>query len=319
MSQKANPTLIGVFIAAAVLLGIGGILVFSSSRFFTRTSEYIVYFDASLAGLDAGAPVRFRGVMVGAVKEVLIHHNQQPNDSALPVIIEINEDLLNEKTDLANAPAQLKTYIERGLRARLETQSLLTGLLYINLEFLPGTPIKYHQVRKEREEIPTAPNQIQVFIEDFAQIIQKMNLVLGKLDTSLDDLQTKELNRGLTNLLASLTALTASPDLTNSLASAHRTLDELGRLIKDFRPELAKLVASTDQTLAVSRDTLGEVKNGVQDLRDVIAPRGVLRNELSTALEELAQAGRSVAALADFLNQHPNAVLSGRRGAETKP
>jgi paraquat-inducible protein B len=322
MSKKANPTLIGVFIAVALLLAVGGILIFSSSRFFTPVSEYILYFDASINGLDAGAPVKFRGVTIGAVKEVLIHHNQQPSDSSLPVIIEINEDLLKSKADVplgATEANRIKAEIQRGLRARLETQSLLTGLLYVNLEFLPDIPIRYHQLKPTREEIPTAPNQIQVFIDDFAQIAQKLNLVLGKLDVSLGELHIKELSHGLTNLMASLTTFTSSPELTNTLSAAHQTLDEFRLFLNELRPELQQLAESADRTLTESSDTLGVVRDGVQDLREVLAPRGPLRRELTITLEELAEAARSVATLAEFLNQHPNALLSGRRAAESKP
>ena len=322
MSKKANPTLIGVFITVALALAVAGILYFSSSRLFTHTTEYILYFDASLTGLDAGAPVKFRGVTVGAVKEVLIHHNQRPNDSALPVIIQINEDEMNEKTDVAfngRDESRMKGFIQRGLRGRLESQSLLTGLLYVNLEFLPEAPVKYHQVKPARMEIPTAPNQIQVFIEDFAEIAEKLNTVLGKLDVSLSELQTKELSHGLTNLLASLNRLSASPELTNTLTSAHQTLDEVRIFLKELRPELDALAVSTDQTIKQSGATLGELRDGVQDIRDVLAPRGALRRDVTSALEEVAEAARSISSLAEFLNQHPNALILGRDGSEPKP
>ena len=322
MSNKANHTLIGIFIAVALALAVAGIILFGSSRYFTRTSEYITYFDTSLTGLDAGAPVRFRGVTIGSVKKVLIHHNQRPDDPALPVILEIDEEALNEKSDvpfMTDGRDRIEESIEDGLRARLETQSLLTGLLFVNLEYLPGTPVVYHQVKPARTEIPSAPNQIQVFIEDFAQIADRMNAVLAKLDTSLGDLQTKELNRGLTNLLASLNSLTASASLTNTLNSAHQTLEELRTVLHDLGPQLEQLTASAELTLEESREAVSAVRAGVQDLRDVVAPRGPVRRELTTALEAVSEAARSVAALADFLNQHPNALISGRRTPEPRP
>lgn len=322
MSKKANPTLVGVFIATALLLAIAGILFFSSSSLFSRNREYILYFDASLTGLDAGAQVKFRGVNIGSVKEVLIHYNQEDDDSALPVVIEIDEQMLQEKTDLSpdvDRQARMKVQIERGLRARLESQSLLTGLLFVNLEYLPEVPAVYHQVNPTREEIPTAPNQIQVFMQDFAQIAQKLNLVLGKLDTSLADLQVKDLNNGLTNLLASLNRLSSSPDITNTLASANEALTEFRAILKDLRPEIDKLVTSADRALASSGETMTEVRNSVQEIRDVLAPRGPLRRDVTTALEEVANAARSISSLAEFLNQHPNALLSGRSVPATQP
>jgi paraquat-inducible protein B len=322
MSRKANPRTIGLFIAVGLLLGIGGILIFSSSRFFTKTSEYVLYFDASLTGLEPGAPVKFRGVTVGSVKQVLIHLNQNPEDASLPVIIEINEDLLDKKTDPAHAGTgskRIEADIKRGLRAKLESQSLLTGLLYVNMDFQPEAPATYHQVKPLYPEIPTTSNQIQMFMKDFAEISQKLNAVLGKLDSSLGELQVKELNRGLTNLLLSLNVLVSSPDLTNTLASAQQTLEEFRLLSKNLRERVDALTVGADRTLADSREALGELRHGVEDFRDAIAPRGTLRREVTTTLDELREAARSVTRLADFLNQHPNAVLSGRKAGDSQP
>src|SRR5690242_16082943 len=99
MSRKGNPALIGTFVLTGIGLAIAAVLLITSARFFTRKARYILYFDDSLTGLDPGTAVKFRGVTIGSVKEVLIHLNQQTNDSALPVIIELNENLLTKRTD----------------------------------------------------------------------------------------------------------------------------------------------------------------------------------------------------------------------------
>src|SRR5688572_10739970 len=97
MSKKASPTLIGAFILGAIVLGVAGILLFTSSRLFTATEKFIIYFDSSLNGLKEGAPVKFRGVTIGTVSRVMIHFNQATNDPAMPVILEINEKLVRER------------------------------------------------------------------------------------------------------------------------------------------------------------------------------------------------------------------------------
>ena len=97
MSKKINTTAIGLFIVIGVVLGVIGLLLFSSSRLFSRTEEMIVYFDNSLNGLNEGAPVKFRGVTIGSVKRVMIRFNQDPKDFALPVILELDEKLLRKR------------------------------------------------------------------------------------------------------------------------------------------------------------------------------------------------------------------------------
>ena len=97
MSRKANPTLIGIFLFAGLLLAVAGLLLFTSSKIFTKTGSFIVYFDTTLSGLNEGAPVKYRGVTIGSVTRVLIHYNQATNDSAMPVIFEVQQDLVGKK------------------------------------------------------------------------------------------------------------------------------------------------------------------------------------------------------------------------------
>jgi paraquat-inducible protein B len=322
MSRKANPTLIGLFIVLGLGLGVGAVLFFSSSRLFTNTKQYILYFDASLTGLDPGAAVKFRGVTIGAVKDVLIHFNQAPTDTTLPVIIELNEDLLKQRSDaafnLADA-AQFEASVQRGLRGKLEAQSLLTGLLYVNLEFLPGTPTAYHQVKPIYPEIPAAPVEVQIFQVDFASIVQKLNSILVKLDASLGEIKAAEINRGLTNLLASLNTTVNSPGLTNTLASLQQTLRQLSELSTKLQSRAEGLADGADLTLVETRATLAEFRQGVQDVRGVLSPQAPLRRDVEAALGQFNEAARAVSELAEFLTRHPNAILTGKKPAPTKP
>ena len=97
MSKKINTTSIGLFIVTGLALGVIGLLLFSSSKLFTKTRDVIVYFDDSLNGLNEGAPVKYRGVTIGSVKRVMVRYNQATNDYAMPVILELQEELLRER------------------------------------------------------------------------------------------------------------------------------------------------------------------------------------------------------------------------------
>lgn len=322
MSRKANPTIIGLFIVLGLALGVTSVLLVSSSKIFTRHKKYILYFDATLTGLDPGAAVKFRGVTIGYVKDVLLHLNQAPEDASVPVIIELNEDLLRERSDntfnLADE-SQLDLHVKRGLRGKLDAQSLLTGLLYVQLEFLPQAPATYHQLKPRYKEIPTAPSDVQIFRVDFAEITRKLSLLLGRLDSTLNEFQVREINRGLTNLLTSLQSFASSPDLTNTVTSARQTLDEIRMLSTKLRSKVDGLADAADHTLTETRATMTELRGGVQDVRDMIAPQAPLRRDLEATLDQLSEAARSAAELAEFLKRNPNAVLSGRKTAKTKP
>src|ERR1700756_1084230 len=97
MSRKANPTAIGIFIFTGLILAVGGLLLFTSSKFYKPTTKFIVYFENNLNGLNEGAPVKFRGVTIGSVSRLMIKFNQDKNDRAMPVIIELQEDLIRKR------------------------------------------------------------------------------------------------------------------------------------------------------------------------------------------------------------------------------
>ena len=309
-------------------LGVGGIILFSSWKLFVKHERYILYFDASVKGLSPGAPVRFRGVTVGSVIETLIHHNQAASDTHMPVIIEVSESLVRKKTDQTidlSDEAAFKEMIKQGMRGVLQSQSLVTGVLYVELDILPNAPLpKFHQVKKEYKEIPTVPTKIQALIEkladlDFNKALDQLTFTLAKVDTSLDELNVAEISNGLTNLLASMNHLVRSSDLTNSLASLHRTLDEYRLLSEKVRARIDPLADSADGTLKEAQATLVELRQSLQNVRDLLAPQATLRRDLAVMMDEVAEAARSIGALADFLNRNPNALLSGRKRPGPKP
>lgn len=325
MSQKPNPTAIGLFIVIGLFLAVACVITFANAKFLAKTEKYILYFDSSVDGLSVGAPVRFRGVTIGSVSEVLIRHNQAEDDLFIPVIIEINDDLLREKSDRSIGfadQAGFDALVEKGLRGRLEAQSLVTGLLYVELEINPGAPTPvFHQLKPQYKEIPTLPTQIQELLTNLASldvkgITDKLNAILDQLGTRLGELQVNEINHGLTNLLGSLNALVQSPKLTNSLDSLQATLTEYRLLAQRLGERVDPLSDNADQTLEEARASLAEMRKGFEDIRDLIAPHAPLRKDLLKAVDQLGEAAQSIAELADFLTRNPNAVLTGRQSKE---
>jgi len=333
MSKRANPATIGIFICVALVLGVGAILLLTSARLFSHPEKYILYFDGSVLGLNPGAPVKFRGVTVGSVREILIHHNQHERDRAMPVIIELDRSVLKEKSDYAvniSDKDRFKRMIEFGLRASIEAQSLVTGLLYVELEFHSDpAPAVYHQVREEYLEIPTQQTKIQLLIEniadiDFKQLMGQMTTLASGLQTNLNSLNMKDINEGMTNLLAKLNQLVRSDDLTNAVISLHQTLAKLNARIDPLADQAEGTLIDARKAISDARDAIGDARKSLTHLndtlhsaQDAIAPQASLRRELSTTMQDISEAARSVTALADFLNRNPNALISGRKSSES--
>jgi len=321
VSKKINTISIGLFIVTGLALGVGGLLLFSSSKLFTKTRDVVVYFDDSLNGLNEGAPVKYRGVTVGSVKRVMVRYNQATNDYAMPVIIEFREKLLRERlgepADIFNEEA-LDMRVKKGLRASLQTESLVTGVLYVDMRPSPNAPPPVlHQIEKIYPEIPTEPTQIQQLFNNLARVDIKsietnLNRLLTKLDNTVGSLNMGEINQGITNLLSSLDRLVTWPEITNALASVRPILDQYRVLGEKISGRIDPLADSITNSLAAADRALAQVQGTAENLRGLVSPDSAFRNDLEILLQELGGVSQSLASLLDFLKQHPNALITGR-------
>src|SRR5512135_2268972 len=145
MSKQANKAVIGIFVVGAIALVVIAIVVLGSGKFFKKTVKAVCYFEGSVGGLNVGAPVVFRGVRIGSVSEIILKVDPSKLIFTIPVYIEIEPD----KFEVVGArPTEmkgqnLKTLIDKGLRASLETQSLVTGQMQVGLDFHPEKPAKF--------------------------------------------------------------------------------------------------------------------------------------------------------------------------------
>jgi paraquat-inducible protein B len=334
MSQKINTTSIGLFIVTGVALGVAGLMLFSSSKLFSETHDVIVYFDESLNGLNEGAPVKFRGVTIGSVKRVMVRFNQATNDFAMPVVLEIEELLVRERLgDAAGAIFYTNAIgdrieenrIKAGLRASLQTESLVTGVLYVDIRINPNAPPPVlHQLEKIYLELPTEPTQVQQLFNNLARLdiygLQtNLNGLITRLDGAVGRLKMGEINDGVTNLLASINRLVANPDLTNGLAALRPTLDQYRELGAKVSSRVDPVADSMTNSLAEASRTLAQLRGAGENLRTMLAPDSPVRNDLDQALEQLAGAAQSISSLVDFLKQHPNALITGRELPRKQP
>ena len=329
MSKKINPTSLGLFIVAGVALGVSGLLLFSTSKLFSTTRDVIVYFNESLNGLNEGAPVKFRGVTIGSVKRVMVRFNQANNDFTMPVILQIEEKLVRERLgDRAGQVFLQRTTEERiksGLRASLKTESLVTGVLYVDCRFNPYAPLPvFHQVTKIYPEWPTEPTQIQQLFNNLASLDIKglqtnLNGLIIRLDHTISELKMAEINQGLTNLLASVDRLINSPDITNGLAGLRPTLDQYRDLGARLTSKIDPLSDSVTNSLAEANRALAQIRGAGENLRTMLAPDSPVHNDLDQALQQLAGTAQSISALVDYLKRNPNALIVGREILPKKP
>ena len=164
MAKQSFKTAVGAFVIGGLALLVAGIILLGGGRMFSDDIEYVLYFDGSVSGLNIRAPVVFRGVPMGQVTRISLEANPRDASVTIPVYIRLDENSIvragvtGELTDNFRQEI-LRRLIQRGLRARLQLQSLITGQYRVELDFLPNTPANFRFPMPDRE-IPTLPSPI---------------------------------------------------------------------------------------------------------------------------------------------------------------
>ncbi|MCW5559893.1 MAG: hypothetical protein KIT22_18910, partial [Verrucomicrobiae bacterium] len=185
-------------------------------------------------------------------------------------------------------------------------------------------PPVFHQLHAEYPEIPTVPTGIQELLAnlarvDFRRISEKLTALLARLDESLAALNITQINDGILRLLGSAHQVLGSPDLTNSITELRLTLSEARTLVHDTDGHLAALSDRATNTLAEADRSLRQLRRSLETLTGMIQPESPFRNDATLALDQVANAARALADLAEFLQRNPNALLTGRKPPSDSP
>lgn len=317
MSEARKPFLIGAFLLAGLALLAAGVLLLSRDSWFSQPSEYVVYFTGALDGLDVGADVTYRGVKVGTVREIRLSYDRELQDVVMPVIVRINNpgDSSGRGRGFERVLGQL---IERGLRAQLQTPSLLTGKAIVALDMFPGQQgyVHAHTELNGLPVIPSVPSRIDQAAD-----------VLRELVASLRELPLQAMIDSANRTLSSIEKLTSSPDLQQGLGNLNSLLARLDRLSANLERQLPPLldsaqsgshdlgaaVADIRRAAEQAAQALQEVNALASESRRSLGPQSEVQYEMLRALQELSQAGKALQRTAEGLDQQPQSLIFGKQ------
>ena len=309
--RKANPALIGVFVLGAVVLAGAAVVVFGSGRFFRRTVTLYCYFSGSVNGLNTGAPVKFRGVQIGSVTAIrLLLRNRAVtslDEVRIPVAIEIDETLISDLggRGFVLDRDRLDALIAGGLRAQLQTESFVTGVLYVGLDAFPGSPVVLVLPKDAGVlEVPTMPTTLEQASQAFRSVMNR-----------LDKLDLEGLVGAVRNAVDGVNTFVRSPELDQALTIAREALASIRRVSQSLEPGVGPTIRSLQATSADVRASLQQLDVTLTELRSLIDPQAPLAVELARTLGALGDAAQSVRSLADYLDRNPSAILTGRPGS----
>ena len=344
MSRQASPTTIGVFVLGAILLLLAGLVVFGSGKFFADTVKVVMYFEGNLNGLHTGASVDFEGVHIGTVTDIEVFLDIKDLSARSPVIVEITRDyfrLIGENLLPAKGQAIKALVEQKGLRAQLQSESMVTGQRFIQLSFYPDASPKQLTVDPlmNLPEIPTVPTtqqQVEAIVRKalvkigdlpLEQIVTSLNGTLQGIDHLVNSPEVLESVRNLNTTLTNVQQLVRNidkqiPPLTTSatetLTSVSGAAGDIGKLARNTDGAVAALAGSLQQTVGTARSTLETAQETLKSVNGMMAPNSPVGYELVKTLRELSEAARALRVLADYLERHPNSVLFGRNEVKAK-
>ncbi len=318
MGKRVSPAVIGAFVVASFAILIVALVVVGSGHMFTKPIRFICMFQGNLNGLKVGAPVKVRGVQIGTVAAIELrllpsHGTLRPGIRGLrlPVIIDVDRSQLLARGGSGEAleTAGFDDLIKQGMRAQLATESLLTGLLYIDLDLHPNTPIKYVlEPGGPYREIPTVQT-------DLAQLQERLTEVLDKFDK----IDFQALVVSITDAANSIKTLTGSPELKATLESLKGTIANLNQavnsardLINNANAKVGPLVTDIRESSDEANKTMKETRTALVSLQQTLDPNSPLAVHLNQTLDSLTETAQSLGEFTDYLQRNPGALLRGR-------
>jgi paraquat-inducible protein B len=274
MAKQANPMVIGSFVLGGLALLITGILIFGSGLLFAETRQYVAFFAGSLFGLNPGAPVTFRGVKIGSVTgvdAVLVARDDTLKTIKIQVTMEIKKQPIKQVGgkvslwDLSDTDLLARLVDKHGLRAKLATQSILTGQLYVDLDFYANTAIRLTGLQTRYPEIPTVESG------------------LGKLKKSIESLPLEKLVGKAVDTLEGIDRLVNGPEIKGFLQGAEVATVELGELLQHVRERFDPLADGLQVAIVAAQAALVQA-------RRTLALEGGKPEQLAADLQRAADA-----------------------------
>ena len=243
---------------------------------------YVLNFKESVRGLFVGAPIDFRGIVVGEVAAIYTHFDPATKQFSIPVEVRIFPERFTSRYDTgakgaadanggritSDRKAFADYLVEHGLRAQLKTASLLTGNLYVAVDFFPAAPKAAMDWSKSPPELPTIPGNLQGLQDSITTLAAKLNKIPFE---------------------------TIGRDL-------HQTLADADDLLKTLNTQVAP---EAHATLAAAQEALASANRSLQ-------PDSALAQSTVDTMRELSRTAASFRALADYLERHPEALIRGK-------
>ena len=324
MNSKAMSALVGLFVIIITLLTIGLVLFIGDREFSGKDyRRYELLYDSSVKGLTIGSPVTLRGVKIGEVVAVKAKLYNQPQKVLNSVVVDIYPETIVQETGSGKESHNgnlIDQLIKQGLAAKLGLQSILTGMLYVEVDIFSGQPTS-QLVKTEYPQIPTMPNDLEAIFKDLegvnlADMADDLQQILNNLSALSGDVELGKVAGNLNSALANIDALSSS--LNNGVGVIQKDFSALAGnlniLTRQLSAELPKTSQQLNATLSQLQSTMKQLDTTLIEVSSTVSGDSPLVYQLEQSTKDLGRASRAIENLSSMLESQPDAVLFGRRG-----
>jgi paraquat-inducible protein B len=247
---------------------------------------FVMYFQGSLRGLSVGAPVDLRGINIGEVKRLSVEYDRVAGELRFPVEVDIFPQRIRGRSRAPGRPpaddsgdigghTMIDSMVAHGMRAELKTGSILTGQKYVAVDVKRGAAREHVDWNEHPPIFPTAAGGLDEIQDSIGSVAEKLDKV------PFDEISTR---------------------LVATMASLDQTLKSTDKLMRRVDDSVAPQVNAT----------LKEAQEAMKNAKEALSQGAPLQSDLGTTLLELSRAAKSVSALADYLERHPESLLRGK-------
>lgn len=339
MSKRANPTLIGLFMMGGLVLGTIGLIAFASDNFLRDHTIFISSFRESVNGLSVGAAVKCQGVPVGEVTDLQLLIDLDEETFQVPVYYEIDLDRLNSVIGSGlewGNEAVLQQHINKGLRAQLQLESIVTGQMYIELRYVdaPEAP-QFVQEQSRYSEIPSVFSPMAELGTEATGLVsnlkafnvnaisENMTALLLKANSKLDELDLVGLNASLSAASESIQELASSeeikafldagPEISGQLEDTFKNLQHLANRLDSATVAVSAQVGRNSDELNL---TLQAVQTSMEKANNMMTTDAGLGFQLQETLISLTEAADALRLLAQSIEQNPSMLIRGKKESD---
>jgi paraquat-inducible protein B len=309
MQAKNYYLSIGIFVIGALAIIVAGIVALGGGGVMTEKHKYVMFFERSIQGLQVGAPVKIKGAKVGEVTDINIEIDGETLEFLNVVYAELDPGEISWIRQKRRNPI-FDRLVAKGMRAQLQVQSMLTGMLFVQIDFHEDAPLKYYKLDPDTEEIPVIPTEMDLLLDalsdiDFDKLAANIERILHNIENFTGNPELHALPGNANATVLSIKKLADNVDgqlvkeMTNAVKQLNLLLSELGK-------DVPGLTDSAQEILTRLEKSMGNISH-------ILSDDSPMLQEITGAVQELNRTLSAVRSLANTIDQQPESLLKGKK------